>query len=156
MKIFSKLFGKKTPSSSTSTVANYPSEHHRKNEQNESAMIGNVKILLYLNRKTVELIRSEGIEWPDAVCCFMVRNFGSLSELDVSHDRVTLSPVSKVRCQTTPIYHDRQGGIYVLFEELDNEIKEKEELEFLGMIDPQRYAGALCARFGITGKSVYI
>ena len=126
-----------------------------KSEEQQPAKIGNVKVLLALNQKTVDLLRSNGVEWPEAICFFMAKN-GSRSELEISSDRVSLSTVSKVRCQTTPMYRDKEGVIYVLFEELDNETKLKEGLEFLGTIDPKRYAGALCAQFGVTGKNIYV
>ncbi len=64
--------------------------------------------------------------------------------------------MSKVRCQTTPIYRDKGGGICVLFEELNEETKLNEGLEYLGMIDPKRYTAALCAQFGITGRNAYV
>ena len=76
--------------------------------------------------------------------------------LEISSDRASLSMVSKVRCETTPIYRDRRGVSYVLFEKLDNETEQKEGLEFLGTIDPVRYAAALCAKFGVTGKDIHV
>jgi len=87
----------------------------------QEAKIGNTRVLLYLNQKAVEEIRAKGVEWPEAICFFMARDFGSRNELEVSFDRVTLAVMSKIRCQTTPMYRDKTGGIYVLFEELDNE-----------------------------------
>ena len=86
----------------------------------------------------------------------MARNFGSRSELEISSDRASLSTMSKVRCEITPMYRDNGGVIYVLFEELDNETKQKEGLEFLGTIDPKRYAGALCAEFEVAGKNICV
>jgi hypothetical protein len=125
-------------------------------EQEQPATIGGVKVLLTLNQKTVNLLQSKGVEWPEAICYFMAKSFGSRSELEISSDRASLSTVSKVRCETTPMYRDKAGVIYVLFEELDSDTKQKEGLEFLGTIDPKRYAGALCAQFGVTGKSIYV
>lgn len=125
-------------------------------EEQQPAKIGNVKVLLALNQKTVDLLRSKGVEWPEATCFLMAKNCGSRSELQISSDRVSLSPVSKVRCETTPMYRDKGGVIYVLFEELDSETKQKEGLEFLGTINPKKYAAALCAKFGVTGKDIYV
>jgi hypothetical protein len=125
------------------------------NEDQQAGKIGNVKVLLYLNQKTVDLVRSKGVEWPEAICYFMAKEFGSQSELEISSGGVALSAVGKARCQTTPLYREKGGGIYVLFEELDNETKLKEDLEYLGTIDPKLYVLALCARLGITGKNIY-
>lgn len=146
----------KSQSSSASTTSHSQPEQSLKKEQDQAAMIGNVKILLYLNSKAVESLRSQGIQWPEAVCALMAKNSESRDHLLVSHDRVTLSTVIKVWCQTTPIYRDKQGGICVLFEELDKETREKEDFEFLGMIDPEGFAASLCAKFGIKGKNVYV
>jgi hypothetical protein len=127
-----------------------------KSEQEQPATIGGVTVLLALNKKTVDLLRSKGVDWPEAICYFMAKSFGSRSELEISSDRTSLSTVSKVRCETTPMYRDEGGVIYVLFEELAEETKLKEGLEFLGTIDPKRYAGALCAQFGVAGKNIYV
>ena len=86
----------------------------------------------------------------------MAKYFGSQSELEISSDRVALSMVSKLLCQTIRVYRDKRGVIYVLSEELNNETKQEESLEFLGTIDAKRYAAALCANFGVTGKNVYV
>ena len=145
-----------TQSSSTSTRSQPKPVQPLKKKQEQAAMMGNVKILLYLNSAAVESLSSKGIDWSEAICAIMARNSGSQGDLVVSHDRVTLSMVIKAWCQTTPIYRDKQGGIYVLFEELDKETREKEKLEFLGMTNPEGYAASLCAKFGIKGKNVYV
>lgn len=118
--------------------------------------LGNVDVLLCLNQKALQELQADCVEWPDSVCFLMARNFGSQGEFEISVDRVTLSAMSKIRCQTTPIYRDKTGNIYVLFQELDDETRIKEGLEFLGTIDPQKYAVMLCAQLGIKGKSVYV
>lgn len=147
---------KETTSSADTPLVHVHQTPQRKSERQQAATIGNVKVLLYLNQKTVDLLQSNGVKWPEAVCYFMAKNFGSRSELEISSDSVTLSMVSKVHCQTTPMYRDEGGGIYVLFEELDNEAKLKDGLESLGTIDPKRYAAALCTEFGVTGKNIFV
>jgi hypothetical protein len=82
---------------------------------------------------------------------------GSRDELIVSTNRISLSPVRKAWCETTPIYRDKKGGcIYVLFEKVDDDTCKKKELEFLGTIDAKDYAAALCAAHGIDGKNVIV
>ena len=121
----------------------------------DAAEIEKDKVLLYVNKKALDLLRSNDIDWAEAVSFFMVKSFGEQSELEISSDRVTLSTVSKVRCQTTPMYRDKTGGIYVLFEEADAGTRQRAGLENLGTIDPMRYALTLCAKFRIEGKKVY-
>ena len=89
-----------------------------KKEQAELAMIGNVKVLLYLNQKTVALLRSNGVEWPEAHAFSWLRT-ALEANLKYSPDGATLSTVSKVRCQSGIIYRDKGGGICVLFEGIE-------------------------------------
>jgi hypothetical protein len=128
----------------------------------QDSKIGGVRVLLALSQKAVSTIQARvqatgmGFDWTDMVCYFMAREFGSRSELVIAPGRATLSLVSKARCETTPVYRDKGGALIVLFEELDDETRRKEGMEFLGMIDPKKYAGALCAKLEITGLSVYV
>jgi hypothetical protein len=125
-------------------------------DKNEKFLIGGVEVLLYLNSSTINLLKSKGVEAIEAVPALMAKNRGSENDLQVSWRSVTLNPIIKVWCQTTPIYKDNLGGVCVLFEQLDKETIEKEKLEFLGMINPEKYAASLCAKFGIKGREVYV
>jgi hypothetical protein len=123
--------------------------------QQQPATIGGMRVLFYLNTEAVKTVEARGVDWQSTVCYLMARK-GSMNELSVSATSVSLSPMSKARCITTPIYRDKAGGIYVLYGTLDDEARAKEELAFLGMVDPGKYAAALCAALGITGKQVYV
>ena len=113
-------------------------------------------ILTEANNQARAQTTGMSFDWTDMICYLMARSFGSRSELVMSPGRATLSLVSKARCHHTPVYRDKGGAFIVLFEELDDETRRREGMEFLGMIDPKKYAGALCAKFEITGLSVYM
>lgn len=141
MGIFDKVFGKKK-------------------EEKDSNKIGSVDIIWVANKAAVSEFTSmgatSGLDLREAVSAVM-GNDGSRDDLIVSANRISLSPLRKVWCQTTPIYRDKKGGgIYVLFEKVDDDTCKKKGLEFLGTIDVKNYAGALCLAHGIDGKNVFV
>jgi|GEM_PF-429122 len=138
-----------------SAIKRYEEKKHKKEEP---FMIGSSKVLLYLNANTVRLLKEEGLEETEYIVgVFMAREFGTRDELvQVSTDTIQLSRISKARCITTPIYKDMDGGIYVLFEEIDENTRSKEGLEYLGTINPRLYAASVCEKFNISNKEILV
>jgi hypothetical protein len=131
-----------------------------KGEEEGSNKIGSVDILWVANKaavsKLTSLAAASGLSLRGAVSATMGMS-GSRDELIESANKISLSPVRKVWCETTPIYRDKRGGgIYVLFEKLDDDICNKKGLEFLGTIDAKDYAAALCMAHGLDTKSVFV
>lgn len=141
MGIFHKLFGKKQV-------------------DEDSNKIGSVDIIWAANKEAVTKFTAigaaSGFGLRQVVSALMGKD-GSRDDLIVTADRISLSPVRKVWCETTPIYRDKKGGgIYVLFETVDDDTCKKKELEFLGTIGAKDYAAALCAAHGIDGSNVFV
>ncbi len=128
---------------------------HAYGAENDIAAIGGAKVLLYLNVATVRSLEAKGIDWQGAVCYFLAEN-GSGGELDIKSAGVSLSEASKARCIATPIYRERGGGLCALFDTLDASVCAKERLTYLGTVDPERYAAALCAKLRILDKDIYV
>jgi len=101
----------------------------KKKEREDSNKIGSVDIIWVANKAAVSLFTSmgadSGLSLREAVSGAMGKD-GSLDDLIVSANRTSLSPARKVWCQTTPIYRDKKGGgIYVLFEKVDDDTCKK-------------------------------
>lgn len=141
MGIFDKLFGKKQ-------------------KEEDSNKIGSVEIIWAANKTAVSKFTSmgaaSGLDLRSVVSALMGKD-GSRDDLIVSTNRTSLSSVRKAWCETTPIYLDTKGGgIYVLFEKVDDITCKKKGLEFLGTISAKDYAAALCAAHGIDGSNVFV
>jgi len=121
--------------------------------------IGSVDIIWYANKEAVPQIASmgaaSGFGLMGAVSALMGMK-GSPQDLIKSAGQISLSPIRKAWCLTTPIYKKRDGGIYVLFEKIDDDTCKREELEFLGTIDAKYYAAALCQENGIDATNVVV
>ena len=114
--------------------------------------------IAFLKGIQVYLKPVQGLEETEYIVgVFMAREFGTRDELvQVSTDTIQLSHISKARCITTPIYKAMDGGIYVLFEEIDENTRSKEGLEYLGTINPRLYAASLCEKFNISNKEILV
>jgi len=115
MGIFDKLFGKKQ-------------------KEEDSNKIGSVDIIWAANKKAVSKFTSmgaaSGLDLRSVVSALMGKD-GSRDDLIVSTNRTSLSSVRKAWCETTPIYLDTKGGgIYVLFEKVDDITCKKKGLKF--------------------------
>ncbi len=122
--------------------------------------IGAVDILWVANKQAVEkfkaIAESSGISLREAISSTMGMS-GSRDELLETAGQISLSPVRKAWCQTTPIYLDKSGGgVYVLFEELDKATRQEEDLEYLGTLDAASYTAALCMAHGLDPKNVVV
>ena len=131
-----------------------------KQKEEDSNKIGSVEIIWTANKTTVSKFTSmgatSGLELRSVVSALMGKD-GSHDDLIVSTNKTSLSSVRKAWCETTTIYLDTKGGgIFVLFEKVDDVTCKKKGLEFLGVINPKDYAAALCAAHGIDGSNVFV
>lgn len=131
-----------------------------KKKEEDSNKIGSVDIIWRADKAAVSQFASmgaaSGLSLIEVVSALMGKD-GSRDDLIVSANRTSLSPVRKVWCETTPVYRDKKGGgIYVLFEKVDDDTCKKKGLEFLGTISAKDYAAALCAAHGIDGTNVFV
>jgi hypothetical protein len=130
-----------------------------KKEEEDSNKIGSVDIIWYANKEAVSKLTSmgaaSGLNLREVVSVLMGKE-GSRDDLVVSANRISLSPVRKMWCETTPIYRQKNGGIYVLFEKVNDDTCKKKGLEFLGTIKAKDYTAALCAAHGIDAKNVSV
>ena len=131
-----------------------------KQKEEDRNKIGSVEIIWTANKTAVSQFTSmgaaSGLDLRSVVSALMGKD-GSRDELIVSTNKTSLSSVRKAWCETTPIYLDTKGGgIFVLFEKVDDVTCNKKGLEFLGVINPKDYAAALCAAHGIDGSNVFV
>lgn len=106
-------------------------------------------VLLAINSAAVSTLGGSGIGTQEMVCALLARELGKRDELQGSPGRFRLSDVARVWCITTPIYTAQDGSIQVRSEEVDEDTRRREGLTLVGRIDPDLYAGALCAKFGL-------
>lgn len=132
----------------------------KKKEAEDSDKIGSVEIIWEANKEAVSQFTSMSADLDISlreVVSLLMGKGASRDDLIVSANRTSLSPARKIWCETTPIYRDKKGGgIFVLFEKVDNATCKKKALDFLGTIDAKCYAGGLCKAHGIDGKNVVV
>ena len=131
----------------------------KKKEEKDSNKIGSVEIIWVANKEAVSKFGSMGaamgLGLREVISAVMGKD-GSRDDLIMSANRISFSPVRKVWCETTPIYRNKKGGVYVLFEKVDDDTCKKEGLEFIGTINVKDYAAALCAEHGIDATKVFV
>ena len=141
MGLFNKLFGNK------------------KGEE-DSNKIGSVQIIWVANKEAVSKFTAagaaSGLDLRSVVSALMGKD-GSRNDLIGPPVKMHLSNARKAWCEKTPIYLDTKGGgVYVLFEKVDDLICKKRGLEFLGTISAKDYTAALCAAHGIDATNVIV
>lgn len=126
------------------------------NQLESGSTIGGVKVLLYLNPPAVTKMETDGVQWQLIVCHLMAQDGPSHHLEKVSPNKWVLSDVAKAWCTTTPVYKDKQGGLCVLFEEVEGTTCQEEGLTYLGTIEPAAYAAFLARKLGIGVEDVLV
>jgi hypothetical protein len=129
-------------------------------QEEDPNKIGNVDIVWAANKSAVSQLMSlandSDLDLRGAVSAAMGMS-GTRDELIESANKISLSPARKVWCETTPIYRDKRGGgVYIMFEKLDDDICNERGLELLGTIDAKDYAAALCMAHGLDAKNLNV
>ena len=120
--------------------------------------IGQATLLFLVNAAGVKQIKARAPEMTDIqLATALMAGEGSRNELiKVDAGTYQLSTSSQARCEKTPVYKEKRGGIYILSERIDEDTRKQEELLYLGTIDPEGYAATLRAKFGIRNKKIYV
>jgi hypothetical protein len=135
-------------------------EDKKPGDEEDPNKIGGVDIIWVANKEAVSKLMStanaSGLDLRGAVSITMGMG-APRDQLIESGNTISLSPARKVWCETTPIYRDNKGGgVYVMFEKLDDDICQERGLEFLGMIDAKNYAAALCMANDLDVKNLTV
>ena len=160
MDLLKKLFGTRKQQPSLEQKQTADTQQQVQVERKNSNKIGSVDIILVANKGAVLKIASigaaSGLSLREAISTLMGED-GSRNDLIMSANRISLSPIRKAWCETTPMYMDKKGGgIFILFKKIDDDTCKKEELEFLGTIDAKCYTAGLCAAHGIDAANVVV
>jgi hypothetical protein len=155
-----EIQAQESDSQSGTDVEQLIKEDKEHGEKEDSNKIGGVDIVWVANRSAasqfMSLAKKSGLSLREAISMVMGMS-GSRDELLETDYKIILLPDRKAWCETTPIYRDKVGGgIYVMFEKLDEDICNERGLELLGTIDPKIYAAALCKSHGLNIKNLTV
>jgi len=118
--------------------------------------IGSPKVIVAINAAAIAKLRSGGLEIQDMLALILTEKSPQSELVSVSQNTLQLFPSVKQRCLNTPVYQSDNGGIVVTDRKLDDHTMQGQSLSFIGMVDPQHYAAALCVRFGLQDKEILV